>query len=177
MFSLNSQLPVSSRSPDATASTTVFIGVTASDGQVTSTAPPEFTSLVTSTYSDGGVITYTAVSIIFAWQITRSKALFADYCQSFRPVESRWWWAREFGVRHANAPRCSSIAHYPIIIYRFSRNKGAVAGVFLIVGIAGAAILLFLFFALRRRRRIKRNERDAAFAASLGPQSRVPFEV
>lgn len=50
------------------------------------------------------------------------------------------------------------------------------AGVFLIVGIAGAAILLFLFFAYRRRRRVKQSERDAAIAASLGPQSRVPFE-
>jgi beta-lactamase regulating signal transducer with metallopeptidase domain len=59
----------------------------------------------------------------------------------------------------------------------FFRNKGAVAGVFLVVGIAGAAILLFLFFAYRRRRRVKQNERDAAIAASLGPQSRVPFEV
>jgi len=44
------------------------------------------------------------------------------------------------------------------------------------VGIAGAAILLFLFFAYRRRRRVKQNERDAAIAASLGPQSRIPFE-
>jgi hypothetical protein len=51
-----------------------------------------------------------------------------------------------------------------------------VAGVFLVVGIAGAAILAFLLLAYRRRRRHKQNERDAVVAASLGPQNRVPFE-
>jgi hypothetical protein len=58
-----SQLPVSTRTPDATASSTVFIGITQSNGQVTSSAPIEFTSIGTTTVSGGGVITYTQVRI------------------------------------------------------------------------------------------------------------------
>ncbi|KAG8725926.1 hypothetical protein FRC12_023879 [Ceratobasidium sp. 428] len=133
-----SQLPVSSRAPDMTASTTIFIGVTQSDGQVTSSAPLEITSILETTASDGDVFTSTVVIANPSGQLSPDG-----------------------GGRGSSA---------------FFRNKGAVAGVFLVVGIAGAAILLFLFFALRRRRRMKRNERDAAIAASLGPQSRVPFE-
>jgi hypothetical protein len=68
------------------------------------------------------------------------------------------------------------VADHGSISHSFFQNKGAVAGVFLIVGIAGAAILLFFFFTYRRRRQLKQQERDAAIAASLGPQSRVPFE-
>ncbi|KAG9089616.1 hypothetical protein FRC07_012288, partial [Ceratobasidium sp. 392] len=131
------QLPVSTREPDMTASTTIFVGVTLSDGHVTSTAPPEITSVLQTTASDGEVLTSTVVIVNPSGQLS------------------------DGGGRGSSA---------------FFKNKGAVAGVFLVVGIAGAAILLFLFFALRRRRRTKRNERDAAIAASLGPQSRVPFE-
>lgn len=50
---------------------------------------------------------------------------------------------------------------------RFFRNKGAVAGVFLIVGLAAASIVLFLFFFIRRRRRQARFEHDAAVASTL----------
>lgn len=63
-----------------------------------------------------------------------------------------------------------------LVSHSFFQNKGAVAGVFLIVGIAGAAILLFFFFTYRRRRRQMQQEHEAAIAASSGPQSRVPFE-
>jgi len=49
---------------------------------------------------------------------------------------------------------------------QFFRNKGAVARVFLVVGLAAASIILFIFFWLRRRRR-KQRKRDAAIAAGL----------
>ena len=51
--------------------------------------------------------------------------------------------------------------------YRFFRNKGAVAGVFVIVGLAAASIVLFIFFYVRRRRRTQRLEHDAAVASTL----------
>ncbi|PIL31908.1 hypothetical protein GSI_06612 [Ganoderma sinense ZZ0214-1] len=50
---------------------------------------------------------------------------------------------------------------------QFFRNKGAVAGVFLIVGLAAASIVLFIFFYIRRRRRNQRLEHDAAVASTL----------
>ncbi|TDL28648.1 hypothetical protein BD410DRAFT_236433 [Rickenella mellea] len=50
---------------------------------------------------------------------------------------------------------------------QFFANKGAVAGVFLIVGLAAASILLWILFAVRRRRRMKHLERDATVAATL----------
>lgn len=54
-----------------------------------------------------------------------------------------------------------------IFLVRFFRNKGAVAGVFLIVGLAAASIFLFLFFFIRRRRRTRRLEHDTAVASTL----------
>jgi hypothetical protein len=50
---------------------------------------------------------------------------------------------------------------------RFFTNKGAVAGVFLIVGLAAASIVLFLFFFIKRRRRNRRLEYDTAVASTL----------
>ncbi|KAI1797932.1 hypothetical protein LXA43DRAFT_877494 [Ganoderma leucocontextum] len=50
---------------------------------------------------------------------------------------------------------------------QFFRNKGAVAGVFLIVGLSAASIALFIFFYVRRRRRTQRLEHDAAVASTL----------
>ena len=50
---------------------------------------------------------------------------------------------------------------------RFFRNKGAVAGVFLIVGLAAASIVLFMIFYIRRRRRTQRLEHDTAVASTL----------
>jgi len=49
----------------------------------------------------------------------------------------------------------------------FFRNTGAVAGVFVLVGLAAAAILLFIFFAVRRRRRNRQIEHDSAVSATL----------
>jgi hypothetical protein len=49
----------------------------------------------------------------------------------------------------------------------FFRNTGAVAGVFVLVGLAVAAICLWIFFAIRRRRRTQKLERDTAVSASL----------
>lgn len=50
----------------------------------------------------------------------------------------------------------------------FFKNKGAVAGVFIVVGIAGAAIILFGVFTFLRRRKMNRLTREAAIAATLG---------
>jgi hypothetical protein len=50
---------------------------------------------------------------------------------------------------------------------RFFRNTGAVAGVFVLVGLAAASIILWIFFALRRRRRTQRLEHDTAVSATL----------
>ncbi|KDR84962.1 hypothetical protein GALMADRAFT_218036 [Galerina marginata CBS 339.88] len=49
----------------------------------------------------------------------------------------------------------------------FFRNTGAVAGVFVLVGLAAASILLWIFFAVRRRRRTRRLEYDTAVSATL----------
>ncbi|KAI0257115.1 hypothetical protein BJV78DRAFT_1085040, partial [Lactifluus subvellereus] len=50
---------------------------------------------------------------------------------------------------------------------QFFRNKGAVAAVFLIVGLAAATICLWIFFFIRRRRRRRRIEHESAVSASL----------
>lgn len=50
---------------------------------------------------------------------------------------------------------------------RFFQNTGAVAGVFVLVGLAAASIILWIFFALRRRRRTQRLEHDTAVSATL----------
>lgn len=50
---------------------------------------------------------------------------------------------------------------------QFFTNKGAVAGVFLIVGLAAASIVLFLFFFIKRRHRNRRLEYDTAVASTL----------
>jgi len=47
----------------------------------------------------------------------------------------------------------------------FFGNTGAVAAVFVLVGLAAASIALWILFALRRRRRQRRIERDTAAAA------------
>ena len=62
--------------------------------------------------------------------------------------------------------------------YRFFNNKGAVAGVFLIVGLASATICLWIFFFLRRRRRRRRTDHDSAVSASLAAAgyNRAPID-
>ena len=62
---------------------------------------------------------------------------------------------------------------------RFFRNKGAVAGVFLIAGLAAASIVLFLFFFVRRRRRTRRLELDNAMNSALAAHgfNRTPLDV
>jgi hypothetical protein len=49
----------------------------------------------------------------------------------------------------------------------FFKNTGAVAGVFVLVGLAAAAIVLWVLFGLRRRRRNRRMEHDTAVSATL----------
>lgn len=61
----------------------------------------------------------------------------------------------------------SQTEHLTIKNNRFFRNTGAVAGVFVLVGLAAASILLWIFFAVRRRRRNQRLEHDNAVSATL----------
>ncbi|KAJ7630911.1 hypothetical protein FB45DRAFT_551342 [Roridomyces roridus] len=49
----------------------------------------------------------------------------------------------------------------------FFRNTGAVAGVFVIVGLAAASILLWALFGIRRRRKNRRIQHDDAVTATL----------
>ncbi|KAJ7634275.1 hypothetical protein DFH06DRAFT_684337 [Mycena polygramma] len=49
----------------------------------------------------------------------------------------------------------------------FFKNAGAVAGVFALVGLAAAAIVLWILFGLRRRRRNRRMKHDSAVSATL----------
>ncbi|KAJ6604624.1 hypothetical protein DFH09DRAFT_316231 [Mycena vulgaris] len=60
----------------------------------------------------------------------------------------------------------------------FFKNTGAVAGVFILVGLAAAAIFLWVVFGLRRRRRNRRREHDTAVSATLAAAGlhRVPLD-
>ncbi|KAH9178695.1 hypothetical protein EDB89DRAFT_2063630 [Lactarius sanguifluus] len=61
---------------------------------------------------------------------------------------------------------------------QFFHNKGAVAGVFLIVGLAAASICLWIFFFIRRRRRRRRIDHETAVSASLAAAgyNRAPID-
>lgn len=50
---------------------------------------------------------------------------------------------------------------------RFFKNKGAVAGVFVLVGLAILVIAASIFIAIRRRQRTRKIENDTAISASL----------
>ncbi len=67
-------------------------------------------------------------------------------------------------------------AHLPY--HRFFHNKGAVAGVFLIVGLAAASICLWILFFVRRRRRRRRIDHETAVSASLAAAgyNRAPID-
>lgn len=54
-----------------------------------------------------------------------------------------------------------------LMCYRFFHNTGAVAGVFLIVGLAAATICLWIFFFIRRRRRRRRIDHASEVSATL----------
>lgn len=73
---------------------------------------------------------------------------------------------------------CLSLYPPSHLVYRFFNNKGAVAGVFLIVGLAAASIVLFLFFFIRKRRRNRRLEYDTAVASTLAAAgyTRTPLD-
>ncbi|EGO29291.1 hypothetical protein SERLADRAFT_433297 [Serpula lacrymans var. lacrymans S7.9] len=49
----------------------------------------------------------------------------------------------------------------------FFHNTGAVAGVFVLVGLAAASIVLWIFFAIRRKRRVRQLEHDTAVEAAV----------
>lgn len=62
--------------------------------------------------------------------------------------------------------------------YRFFHNTGAVAGVFLIVGLAAATICLWIFFFIRKRRRRRRIEHESEVSATLADAgyNRAPID-
>ena len=62
--------------------------------------------------------------------------------------------------------------------YRFFHNTAAVAGVFLIVGLAAATICLWIFFFIRRRRRRRRIDHQSEVSATLAAAgyNRAPID-
>src|SRR6266852_7464057 len=63
-------------------------------------------------------------------------------------------------------------------VNRFFHNFGAVAGVFLIVGLAAATICLWIFFFVRRRRRRRRIDHQSEVSATLAAAgyNRAPID-
>ena len=64
------------------------------------------------------------------------------------------------------------------ICSRFFHNKGAVTGVFLIIGLAAATICLWIFFFCRKRRGRRQIEHDIAISQSLAAAgyNRAPID-
>ncbi|KIK96270.1 hypothetical protein PAXRUDRAFT_319722 [Paxillus rubicundulus Ve08.2h10] len=60
----------------------------------------------------------------------------------------------------------------------FLRNTGAVVGVFVVVGLAAASIMLWILFAVRRRQGMRRIEQDTAVEAAVAAAgfNRVPLD-
>ncbi|KAI6047662.1 hypothetical protein EDC04DRAFT_2619411 [Pisolithus marmoratus] len=60
----------------------------------------------------------------------------------------------------------------------FFTNTGAVAGVFVVVGLAATSIILWILFALRRRYRMRQIEHDSAIQAAVAAAgfNRVPLD-
>ena len=65
---------------------------------------------------------------------------------------------------------------FNIFSLRFFSNKGAVAGVFLIVGLAVASVCLWICFAVRRSRKRRRLEHEAAMVGAVGHRSPLEDE-
>lgn len=67
---------------------------------------------------------------------------------------------------------------FKTVLCSFFSNTGAVAGVFVLVGLAAASILLWIFFAVRRRNRTRRLEHDTAVSATLAAAgfNRAPLD-
>lgn len=126
---------------------TLFETTTNSVGSTITTAPAQITSTFTSTNSDGAATTVTEIianptlSNNNDSSSTSQYVFFATISGGETVIESFY--------------------------DRFFHNKGAVAGVFLIVGLAAASICLFLFFFIRRRRRRRRIDHDTAVSATL----------
>ncbi|KAF9237332.1 hypothetical protein BU15DRAFT_48818, partial [Melanogaster broomeanus] len=60
----------------------------------------------------------------------------------------------------------------------FFSNTGAVVGVFVVVGLAAASIMLWILFAIRRRQRMQRIEQDTAVEAAVAAAgfNRTPLD-
>ncbi|KAF8640873.1 hypothetical protein AX17_000521 [Amanita inopinata Kibby_2008] len=128
------------RASAITLRSTVIITTTDSRGSPTTSTPSAITSLLTSTQSDGAVVTITQIEV--------------------NPTLS------------PNNNRNSTNS-------AFFSNTGAVAGTFILVGLAAASILLWIFFAVRRRRRTRKLEHDSAVSATLAAAgfNRTPLDV
>ncbi|KIJ68482.1 hypothetical protein HYDPIDRAFT_173193 [Hydnomerulius pinastri MD-312] len=60
----------------------------------------------------------------------------------------------------------------------FFKNTGAVVGVFVVVGLAAASIMLWILFAIRRRQRMRRIEQDTEVEAAVAAAgfNRTPLD-
>lgn len=122
------------------------------NGQITTSAPSEFTSTLTSTNSAGEVSTIT--------QIVVNPTLSSDSGGGDSACVS---------LLYGNRLKLT-------LEIRFFKNKGAVAGVFLIVGLAAASVCIWIIFSVRRRRKKRLLEREAALAAPTGHRSPLEDE-
>lgn len=63
-------------------------------------------------------------------------------------------------------------------ICRFFNDTGAVVGVFVVVGLASASIMMWILFAIRRRQRMRRIEQDTAVEAAVAAAglNRAPLD-
>lgn len=61
---------------------------------------------------------------------------------------------------------------------RFFTDTGAVAGVFVVVGLASASIMMWILFAIRRRQRMRRIEQDTVIEAAVAAAgfNRAPLD-
>ncbi|KAG6890427.1 hypothetical protein C0995_008781 [Termitomyces sp. Mi166 len=115
-------------------------------GPISATTPiPTTTTHATNIHSASGVLTETTVTSIFT---TTSNGQVVTIT--------------EVSVSQTLSPNKSNSKDDS-----FFQNTGAVAGVFVVVGLAAASIFLWILFALRRRRRTRRLEHDTAVSATL----------
>lgn len=125
----------------STYQSTVFLTTTDSRGSTTLSAPSAFTSTLVSTNSLGQPITVT--------QIINNPTLIPNGshggASSYVPSASR----PRFLLTLAMPPVSS-----------FFQNKGAVTGVFVLVGFVVAAIAFVLIFCFRRRRKSRQRDHD-----------------
>ncbi|KAI0639457.1 hypothetical protein C8Q77DRAFT_65013 [Trametes polyzona] len=151
--------------PPSDGGTTTRTASASGDGQTTSlngdstSTRPEVTNLVTTTFQSTVFVTTTNN----AGQTVTSAPPFVT--ETFTSTNSDG--SPSFVTIVVENPTPITSNNNATQTSQFFRNKGAVAGVFLIVGLAAASIVLFIFFYIRRRRRTQRLEHDTAVASTL----------